>query len=195
MVAKIFYYSIPVDSFVEYIDLREEKIINAFVEAIKELLKEIVEESVKKSEEQICWLTDVTAFLERITKCENVIFQIAKPEIVPKAFRFNAKAAMNNFLKYPATALNDCKDLHIYERPKKNDMHSFYNFLKYSQKRYFCYKNGSDQLFIRNDDSFHKKRKPYSKAQNSILFSKFKLGIEKWLFSEKTVQSVALMCS
>lgn len=123
MVAKIFYYSIPVYSFVEYIDLREEKTIKAFVEAIKELLKEIVEESVKKLEEsieeQICWLTDVIAFLERTTKCENVIFQIAKPEIVPKAFRFNTKAAMNNFLKYPAIALNDCKDLHIYERPKK----------------------------------------------------------------------------
>lgn len=201
MMTKILYYSIPIHSSVEYIDLREGKmlIIKSFEEVIEELLKEVVEELVKKLEEsieeQICWLTDVIAFPERTTKYENVIFHIAKPEVLPKAFRFNTKAAINDFLKNPAIALNDCKDLHIYERPKKNDMYSCYNFLKYSQKRYFCYKNGNDQLFIRNDDSFHKKSKPYSEAQNSILFSKFKSGIEKWLFSEKTAQSVALMCS
>ena len=48
-----------------------------------------------------------------------MIFHIAQPEIVPKAFRFNTKAAINDFLKYPSIALNDCKDLHIYDRLKK----------------------------------------------------------------------------
>lgn len=37
-------------------------------------------------------LTDALAFSERTTKCENVLFHIAKPEIVLKTVRSNTKA-------------------------------------------------------------------------------------------------------
>lgn len=175
-------YVIPIHFSVNYIELRKEEIIT--IKFIKEII-----------EEQIFRLTDMLAFPERTTKYESAIFPIGKPEIVPKTFRFNVKAAINDFTKYLAIALKDSRDLYIYERTKKNDIYPYHNLLKYRRKSYFCYKNGNGQLFIRKNDSFHKKRKLCSVAQNSILFSKFNSGIKKWLFSEKTAQSVALMCS
>lgn len=185
--AKIF-YGILIHFCVNYIELRTEK--------IKECIKEIIEECIKEIiKEQICEPTDMLAFPECTTKYESEIFPINKPEIVSKTFRFNVKAAINDFVKYLAIALKDSGDLYIYERTKKNDMYPCHNLLKYGRKRYFCYKNGNGQLFIRKKDSFHKKRKLCPVAQNSILSSKFNSSIKKWLYSEKTAQSVALMCS
>lgn len=183
MMAKIIYI-IPIHFCANYIELRKEE--------IKEFIKEII---IKIKEEQICGPTDMLAFSECTTKCESAIFPINKPEIVPKTFRFNVKAAINDFVKYLAIALKDSGDLYIYERTRKNDIYPCHNLLKYGRKRYFCYKNGNGQFFIRNNDSFHKKRKLCPVAQNSILSFKFNSSIKKWLYSEKAAQSVALMCS
>ena len=119
MMAKIIYV-IPIHFCANYIELRKEE--------IKEFIKEII---IKIKEEQICWPTDMLAFSECTTKCESVIFPINRPEIVPKTFRFNVKAAINDFVKYLAIALKDSGDLYIYKRTRKNDIYPCHNLLKY----------------------------------------------------------------
>lgn len=108
---------------VNYIEFRKEKIKECIKECIKEI-KEIIEK-------QICRLIDMLAFSKCTTKCESAIFPINKPEIVAKIFRFNVKAAINDFLKYLAIALKDSGDLYIYKRTRKNDIYPCHNLLKY----------------------------------------------------------------
>lgn len=142
-------------------------------------------------EEKMFLLTNVLVFLENTTECENALPYISKPEDVLKA-RSNIKSAVNDGTKLLAIKLKACRNLHIYERPKKNSIYSCSYFLKYRPRRCSFNKYGDFQLFIRNK-VFYKNKKICSAVQNIILFIKNNPTIGKWPFYKETIQSIALM--